>query len=367
MEEWKYWIALKMVQGVGEVLFRNLLAKFPSPKSIFEAKLSELERVEGIGEKIAKEIKGFKDWNKADEEVRKIKKFGFKLLLLKDSNYPRNLFNTYNPPPFLYIKGDILPQDNTAVAIVGTRIPDRYGRFVTERLAEELAVRGVNIVSGMARGIDSIAHITALKSRGRTIAVLGSGLDVIYPSENKKLYDDISNQGAVISEFLLGTLPESGNFPKRNRVISGLSLGVIIVQASDKSGSLITASLALEQNREVFAVPGNIGSKLSKGTNRLIKEGAKLVESVDDVLSEIEELRRLKEKEINDRSAFLPELSHEERLIYTELKNEPLHIDEITKLTGIASSKALTILLSLELSGLVAQLPGKMFQIKKTI
>jgi len=367
MEEWKYWVALKMVQGVGEVLFRNLLAKFPNPKSIFEANLSELERVEGIGEKIAKEIKGFKDWNKADEEVRKIKKFGFKLLLLKDSNYPRNLFNTYNPPPFLYTKGEILPQDNTAVAIVGTRIPDRYGRFVTERLAEELAVRGVNIVSGMARGIDSIAHITALKSRGRTIAVLGSGLDVIYPSENKKLYDDISNQGAVISEFLLGTLPESGNFPKRNRVISGLSLGVIIVQASDKSGSLITASLALEQNREVFAVPGNIGSKLSKGTNKLIKEGAKLVESVDDILSEIEALRKLKEKEIKDNSVSLTGLSHEERLIYTELKNESLHIDEITKLTGIASSKALTILLSLELSGLVTQLPGKMFQIRKTI
>ncbi|HLE24919.1 MAG TPA: DNA-processing protein DprA, partial [Thermodesulfobacteriota bacterium] len=166
-------------------------------------------------------------------------------------------------------------------------------------------------------------------------------------------------------EFLLGTLPESGNFPKRNRVISGLSLGVIIVQASDKSGSLITASLALEQNREVFAVPGNIGSKLSKGTNRLIKEGAKLVESVDDVLSEIEALRTLKEKEIKDNSVSLTGLSHEERLIYTELKNESLHIDEITKLTGIASSKALTILLSLELSGLVTQLPGKMFQIRK--
>src|SRR3972149_5461267 len=163
MEEWKYWIALKMVQGIGEVLFRNLLAKFPSPKSVFEAKLSELERVEGIGEKIAKEIKGFKDWNKADEEVRKIKKFGFKLLLLKDSNYPRNLFNTYNPPPFLYIKGDILPQDNTAVAIVGTRIPDRYARFVAERLAEELAGWGGNIFGGKGGGGRSISPITSLK------------------------------------------------------------------------------------------------------------------------------------------------------------------------------------------------------------
>jgi DNA processing protein len=365
MEEWKYWIALKMVQGVGEVLFRNLIAKFNSPKGVFEANFNEIQRTDGIGEKIAKEIKGFKDWNKAEEEVSKILKSGFKLILLKDSNFPNNLFNTYNPPPFLYIKGDILPQDDTAIAIVGTRTPDRYGRLVTEKLAEELSVRGVTIVSGMARGIDSIAHIAALKRGGRTIAVLGSGLDTIYPFENKKLYEEISNKGAVISEFPLGTPPEAVNFPKRNRVISGLSLGVVIVQASDKSGSLITASLALEQNREVFAVPGNIGTKLSRGTNKLIKEGAKLVESVEDILSEIEVLRTLKDKEIKENDISVTELSQEEGLIYSKLKNEPLHIDEITKLTGMNSAKVLSILLSLELSGLIIQLPGKMFQLKK--
>jgi DNA processing protein len=365
MEEWKYWIALKMVQGVGEVLFRNLLAKFNNPKGVFEANLSEIQRVEGIGEKTAKEIKGFKDWNKAEEEVSKIRKSGFNLILLKNSNYPSNLFNTYNPPPFLYIKGDILPKDDTAIAIVGTRTPDSYGRLVTERLGEELSVRGVTIVSGMARGIDSIAHMAALKRGGRTIAVLGSGLDIIYPAENKKLYEEISNKGAVISEFPLGSPPESVNFPKRNRVISGLSLGVVIVQASDKSGSLITASLALEQNREVFAVPGNIGTKLSRGTNKLIKQGAKLVESVEDILSEIEALRTLKDKEIKEDDISVIELSNEERLIYSKLKNESLHVDEITKLSGMSSAKALSILLSLELSGLIIQLPGKMFQLKK--
>ncbi|HEY7535968.1 MAG TPA: DNA-processing protein DprA, partial [Thermodesulfobacteriota bacterium] len=291
--EWKYWIALSMIQGVGEVLYRNLLAKFNNPKNVFEASVNEIEKVDGIGEKTAKAIKDFQDWKKADEELSKIQKSDFKLLLLNDSSYPSNLFNIYNPPPFLYIKGGIIPQDCIAIAIVGTRTPDRYGRLVTELLAEELAVRGVTIVSGMARGIDSIAHMSALKKGGRTIAVLGSGLDVIYPSENKKLYEEISNRGAVISEFPLSTPPESTNFPKRNRVISGLSLGVAIIQASDKSDSLITASLALEQNREVFAVPGNIGTKLSKGTNKLIKEGAKLVESVEDILSEIETLRTL--------------------------------------------------------------------------
>ncbi|HEX3034315.1 MAG TPA: DNA-processing protein DprA [Thermodesulfobacteriota bacterium] len=366
MEEWKYWIALRMVNGVGDVLFRNLLAKLHSPKNIFQAKLSELGKVEGIGERTAQTIKEFSDWSKAEEEARKVKKAGFNLVLITDSNYPKNLFNTYNPPPFLYVQGDILPQDCIAVAIVGTRVPDRYGRFVAAKIAEELAERGITIVSGMARGIDSVAHASALKRGGRTIAVLGSGLGVIYPPENKKLYEEISKKGAIVSEFPLGTAPDAVNFPRRNRIISGLSLGVVVVQASDKSGSLITASFALEQNREVFAVPGNIGTKLSRGTNSLIKQGAKLVESVEDIVNEIEALRRLGEgSHIDKRASTLPELSPDEKAIYSVLGSEPIHIDEIIKLSGLDSAKALSALLSLELNGLVAQLPGKIFQLRK--
>lgn len=365
MEEWKYWIALKMVHGIGEVLFRNLLSKFYSPQNVFKAQISEIGKVDGIGEKTAQAIKGFSDWGKAEEEAERVKRSGFKLLLLTDSNYPRNLFNTYNPPPFLYVKGEILSEDDNAIAIVGTRIPDRYGRFVTQRLAEELSRRGITIVSGMARGIDSIAHAGALKTGGRTIAVLGSGLDIIYPMENKKLYEEISTRGAVVSEFPLGTIPDSVNFPKRNRIISGLSLGVVVVQASDKSGSLITASFALEQNREVFAVPGNIETKLSRGTNKLIKEGAKLVESVEDILAEIEVLRRFKQDKLVADTVSPSDISHDEKAIYSVLRDEPLHIDEITKLTGMSPANVLSILLSLELSGLVTQLPGKMFQLRK--
>ncbi len=332
---------------------RNLPAKFHSPKSVFEAGLNEIEKVDGFGEKVGQAIKGFSDWNKAEQEISRIERLGFKLSLLTDSTYPRNLFNTYDPPPFLYIKGEILPCDDIAVAIVGTRAPDRYGRLVTQRLAEGLSQRGITIISGMARGIDSIAHLGGLRG-GRTIAVLGSGLDVIYPLENKKLYEEISNHGAVVSEFPLGTISDSVNFPKRDRIISGLSLGVVVVQASDKSGSLITASFALEQNREVFALPGNIETKLSWGTNKLIKQEAKLVESVEDILSEIEALRGFKEAK-----------SEDEKAIYSTLKDESLHIDEITKLTGINSARALSLLLSLELGGLVIQPPGKVFRVKK--
>ncbi len=363
MEDWKYWIALRMTYGVGEVSFRNLISRFRSPRNVFEASLEEIKRVEGIGEQTAVAIRSFSDWTKAEEEVEKIKKLGFRFLTLTDPEYPRNLFNTYDPPSYLYVRGGFLPQDAVSIAIVGTRVPDRYGRTVAERLGEELAVRGVTIISGMARGIDSIAHRGALKGGGRTIAVLGSGLDVIYPPENKKLYEEITNSGAVISEFLLGTKPDSVNFPKRNRIISGLSLGVVVVQASKRSGSLITASSALEQNREVFAVPGYVGSPLSHGVNKLIKDGAKLVESVEDIIEEIEALRVLTEKTrvISAEASPPVELSEDEMKVYSALGSEPIHIDEIAKITGISPAKLASTLLSLELAGHLKQIPGKMF------
>ena len=250
-ENLKYWIALRMVDGVGGVVAKRLMAEFQNPESLFKADKNELSRVKKVVERnsgmIIEAIKGFSDWDKVEEEIRNIKKFGFNILTLDDPGYPESLLNIYNPPPILYVKGDIVPEDALSIAIVGSRMPDRYGRTITETLASELAARGITIVSGMARGIDSIAQAEALKRGGRTIAVLGSGLDVVYPEENGRLYDEISERGAVISEFPLRTGPLAQNFPQRNRIISGLSLGVIVVQASEKSGSLISASFALDQ------------------------------------------------------------------------------------------------------------------------
>jgi len=292
---------------------------------------------------------------------------GIKVLAVNDPEFPDSLLQTYNPPLVLYINGDILEQDELAIAIVGSRIPDRYGRKMAETLSGELVSIGVTILSGLARGIDSIAQAEAIKQRGRTISVLGCGLDQIYPPENKKLYATVSQNGAVISEFNLGTAPIAQNFPRRNRIISGLSLGVVVVQASEKSGSLISAFFALDQNKEVFAVPGEVNKELSRGTNWLIKRGAKLVETVDDIVSEIDSLRSLQGKDLFEedrRGKILTTLTNSQKEVYSVLTNEPIHIDEITKLTGIESSNLLSTLLTLELNDVIVQLPGKYFQIK---
>lgn len=356
-----------MVEGVGYVSAKKLLAEFESPENLFKTSKSELGRIKKIfergSENIIEAISSFSDWILVEEEIQAILKHGFHVLTLGDTAYPESLFNIYNPPLILYVKGEILPQDSLSVAIVGTRIPDRYGRTVTQRLSGELAARGITIVSGMARGIDSIAQEEALKRGGRTIAVLGSGLDVIYPPENDKLYDQISQNGAVISEFPLGTGPLGQNFPQRNRVISGLSLGVIVVQASQKSGSLITASFALDQNKEVFAVPGEAGKKLSFGPNWLIKKGAKLVENAEDVIIELGIALGESTEVTFDRQSVLDSLTKNEKTVYSVFKTEALHVDEIIKLTNMEPSNVLSVLLSLELNGFVVQLQGKHFQL----
>lgn len=365
-DDWKYWIALSMVNGVGIVLTRNLLAEFGNVEEIFNASKKKLAQVEGIGDKNAKAIKSFNDWEKVDKELEKIEKWGIKLLPLNDSEYPGSLLETYTPPQLLYMKGDILDRDKLAIAIVGSRLPDKYGRTVAEALSGELVSIGVTIVSGLARGIDSIAQAEAIKKGGRTIGVLGCGLDQIYPPENKKLYTAVSQNGAVLSEFNLGTAPIAQNFPRRNRIISGLSLGVVVVQASEKSGSLISASFALDQNKEVFAVPGEVTKKLSRGTNWLIKRGAKLVETVDDIVSEIDALSNLQNRGLfeDNKKKILSSLTKSQKEVYSVLSHDPVHIDEITKLTGIESSSLLSTLLTLELNDVIVQLPGKHFQIK---
>jgi DNA processing protein len=274
------------------------------------------------------------------------------------------LKDIYDPPALLYLRGALRREDELAVAIVGSRKTSAYGREVTERIGRDLARHGVTVVSGMARGIDSVAHKGALQGGGRTIAVLGCGVDVIYPSENRNLFHQIIEQGAVLSEFPMGSPPEAGHFPRRNRIISGLSIGVVIVQASGESGSLITAGYALEQGREVFAVPGNIGAEGSRGTNQLIKEGAKLVESSEDILEEVlPQWRREGETAQKGGDAVLT-LTEAEKCLYGLLDETPLHIDALIRESQLDPGSVSSLLLNLELKGLISQWPGKCFSKK---
>ncbi len=282
----KYWIALRAVEEVGCVGFRTLLPAFGSPRAVFSASASTLQVIPGIGPKTADHIRSFSDWGKAEREVARAGTLGVAIVTCEDPLYPRNLLNIYDYPPFLYVKGSLCPEE-ICVAIVGSRLASVYGRYVTEKISRELALKGITVVSGLARGIDAAAHRGALAGKGRTIAVLGCGLDIVYPPENEALAADIAAHGALVTEFPFGTPPNAPNFPARNRIISGISLGVVVVEAGEKSGSLITARIAAEQGRSVFAVPGAIEAAGSRGTNRLIKQGAKLIENVEDILEEI--------------------------------------------------------------------------------
>ncbi|HLB94698.1 MAG TPA: DNA-processing protein DprA, partial [Nitrospiria bacterium] len=286
-EELFGWLALKAVPGLGDVLYKRLIEKFGSPHAVFAAPESELLSVEGLRLPIAQAIRTGTAAEAVSKELDGLEKNGVEIVTILDEDYPELLRQIHDPPPFLYVRGELLPEDQKALAIVGSRQCSEYGRAVSRRMGQELARRGFTIVSGLARGIDGAAHEGALSVGGRTLGVLGCGVDVAYPLEHLSLKEAISKQGAVISEFPLATAPVPENFPRRNRVISGLCLGVIVVEAADQSGALITATSALEQGREVFAVPGPIGSKTSVGTHRLIKQGAKLIEGVEDILEEI--------------------------------------------------------------------------------
>jgi DNA processing protein len=354
------WIALRFVFGIGNVNYKNLINHFGSPEKVLQAPSEKLEQVDGITSRAVESIRNFKPDKAIDKEIELIYKKNITIITLNDPAYPENLKNIYDPPPFLYVKGCITKNDDNAIAVVGSRNASEYGISATERISRELARSGFTIVSGMARGIDSTAHYGALSAKGRTIAILGSGIDVVYPSENRQLYESIAEHGAVISEFAIGTEPNAYNFPARNRIISGLSLGVLVVEASLKSGSLITARLALEQGRDVFAVPGNVHSYKSKGTHRLLKEGAKLVESAQDILDEIRvnvSATGTDEKQVDATI----DLSTDSRSVYQFLQEDPVYIDELIVQTGFTSSQISAILLDLELNGLIKQLPGKRF------
>lgn len=287
----------------------------------------------------------------------------------QDKEYPTNLKYIYNPPGTLYVQGDIIPEDNIAIAIVGSRRATYYGLKNAQALSFALAAKGITIISGLARGVDSAAHRGALQAQGRTIAVLGSGLNRIYPRENKRLAEKISQNGAVISEFPQDTSPHRQNFPRRNRIISGLSLGVVVVEAAEKSGALITANCALEQGREVFALPGKVDSFTSCGTHSLIKQGAKLVESVEDIIEELEPLKFCRpvpfrvaaQTKSEGKTMLEPNLPQEEKQVYSCLSSEPVHLDELVQKVGIPYGKLLTSLLKLEHRKLAKELPGKVF------
>ncbi len=358
MDERFHWLALNFIPGVGPVLIKTLLDRFGNPKHVFKASRRELARVDGIGERLAELIKESDVRGKVQRELKLIEELNASVVTLRDQSYPNNLRQIYDPPPLLYVRGALQAGDDLAISIVGSRLTSNYGRMITESIAGDLAKHGVTIVSGMARGIDSAAHRGALSVGGRTIAVLGCGVDIVYPRENRRLFEEITAHGAVISEFPLSTPPEGVNFPRRNRVISGLSLGVVVVQANSRSGSLITARLALEQNRDVFAVPGNIGMAGSRGTNRLIKQGAKLIESAEDILEEV--LPRFQHQGLEPEDRKLP-LEEEEERIFCLLEDEPIHIDSIIVQTRMSASHVSTILLQLELKGLIQQLSGKRF------
>jgi DNA processing protein len=359
-----YWLALSLTPGVGGILIKRLLDHFKTPEAVFQASMKDLLQIEGLGEKVAKEIQKGPVEKKVEKELYLLREVGGKMMTINDESYPTRLREVYDPPPVLYVRGELRKEDELAVAIVGSRKTTPYGRWMTEKMGQELARHGITIVSGMARGIDSLAHWGALSGGGRTVAVLGCGVDVVYPRENRKLFNKIIDQGAVLSEFPMGSPPEGGHFPKRNRIISGLSIGVVVVQASMESGSLITANYALEQGREVFAVPGNVGSESSRGTHQLIKEGAKLVESSEDILEEI--LPQLEKERESPQKVESParDLTEEERILYDQLSETPLHIDALIRESQFDPGKVSSLLLNLELKGLILQWPGKCFSKK---
>ncbi len=362
MKDLVYWLWLNSLSDVGPVRAKSLLDVFKNPKSIWNAEKARLLKSAGIGELVAQNIINNKNEEQLmilENQLEKIQKDNIDLITVHDKEYPSNLRNIYSSPILIYKKGNIINSDNISIAIVGSRNATSYGLKTAYDLAKSLAKRGITIISGLARGIDTAAHKGAIDGGGRTIAVLGCGIDVVYPPENKKLIKEIINCGAVISEFPLGTIPDARNFPQRNRIISGISKGTLIVEANKKSGSLITADFALEQNREVFAVPGPIYSRFSEGTNNLIKDGAKIVTCVEDILEEL----KISYSSYNEKSniQIKEKLTGEESDVYEFISYEPLHLEKLILKTGFSINRLNTIITMLELKGIIKQLPGKQF------
>ena len=354
MEDPKYWLGFNLIKGIGPAKVQALLDYFGSLAAAWQANEAQLQKI-GLDKRAIRTFLTSRPKLDLNQQMAALQKANIKLLTWESPNYPRYLREIPTAPPVLYQAGDILEIDQWAVAVVGTRRLTAYGRQVTRELVSGLVRNNITVVSGLARGIDAIAHKTALEAGGRTLAVLGSGIDCIYPPENRTLAKEIMNgQGAILSEYALGVQPEAKNFPPRNRVISGLSMGVVVVEAGQKSGALITTNYAVDQNREVFAVPGPINSPASKGPNKLIQEGAKLVTSVDDILEELN-LQMVPERTAVQMA--LPE-SAEEALLLSHLSSQPIHVDDLCRSTEMPSAMVSSTLTLMELKGMVQQVGG---------
>jgi DNA processing protein len=360
------WLALALTPGLASRLSARLLREFGSPEEVFRAPLPRLERC-NLPASMAQAVFKKQSFKRAEKELALTRRIDrCRLLNWTEPEYPQTLLQIYDPPVLLYVRGDAEVLNQPSISIVGTRRPTLYGTQMAERLGGEIAARGLVVVSGMARGIDAIGHQGAMAVNGRAIGVLGTGIDVCYPKENKKLYEKVRERGAIVSEFPLGTHPAPENFPVRNRIVAGLPLGVVVVEGAQYSGSLITARLAMEFGREVFGVPGNV--PVSFAPNQLIKQGAKLVTNGEDVIEELPTpvraaLVQAEQPEAEQRNLLLAaSLNSSEKKVYEQLNaEEPRHIDDIVERSGLNSSEVLATLFDLELKGVVRQLPGKQF------
>jgi len=353
MDDNKYWVGFNLIKGIGAVRMQALMNHFDNLESAWKAAPIDLSKA-GLSRKLIERIVLARDQVDLEKVWARIEAQGIKILTWKDQAYPQRLKEIEQPPPVLYVRGDYLPDDLYAVAIVGTRRVTPYGRQITEELSSYLASNGITVVSGLARGVDAIAHQTALKAGGRTIGVLGSGVDKIYPPEHRSLAQQMIEQGAIVSDYAPGTPPDASNFPPRNRIISGLSLAVVVVEAGETSGALITAEFAAEQGREIFAVPGSILAPQSKGTNKLIQKGALPLLSINDLMQALN-LTRMGEHKAARKIIAADET---ERRVMSILGAEPLHVDEIRNQTELPIEKVSATLALMELKGMVRQVGG---------
>ncbi len=362
------WVALALTPGLGPRLAGKLLAEFGTPAAVFNASLTALE-AQRLPAAVAQAIHSRQPMSDAAKELSQAQAYGCRLLTWDEPEYPARLREIYDPPTLLYVRGNIALLSRHIISIVGTRRPTPYGNQMAEKLARDLADRGLVVASGLARGIDASAHKGALSSAcGSTVGVLGCGIDVIYPKENKKIFAEIEQRGVLISEFSMGTFPAPQNFPIRNRIIAGMGLGVVVVEAAQYSGSLITARLGMEFGREVYGVPGNATQTMSFGPNQLIKQGAKLVTGWEDVVEELPtpvraELVPVETASTEERTTLIEgSLPPTERQLYDLLSvDKSRHVDEIVEVSGLNSSGVLAALFNLEMKGVVRQLPGKQF------
>jgi DNA processing protein len=366
MDALRPWFALKGVPGVGNLIFRRLVEHFGSPDAVLTAGETELTAVQGVNARLAAAIRRCRPSDDIRRELEAVRHKGYHLVTLTDRRYPPLLRRIPDPPPMLYIYGK-LPESPLNIAVVGSRNATGYGIATTRRLCLDLAARQATIVSGMARGVDTAAHSGAIAGGGKTVAVLGTGLNRIYPRENRRLFHQIAENGAVVSEFSLDTGPDAHHFPARNRIISGMCHGTVVVEATGRSGSLITARLAAEQNREVFAVPGNVHSFKSVGTHSLIKQGAKLVAHAGDVLEEFSHMPPSDGQRVPPVRSKVPALTNEEARVMGILEAEPVHIDDLARQLAMASGPLSGLLLQLELKQVAVQHPGKRFSLSPGI